>query len=324
MKAATGMAIEAIDVMRRYIARETIGIRASKRHAIGARWLAALGLFLLVGMQSSANGATVQRRYYAHEAAEDSHGVIVPWYHGQNGLVDLRVRVAAEFLKRYPWVGNDQSVMAGPHWVFNARVDLDGSGKITILPATNFMNGNLGQRFKYITESLPRYYRYTGDAAALGYLKIAADFMLNDYMTPADHHWPRFPISVPLRGKPYGSAEPGGYIQLDLSAGIGLGFIRAYQLTGEVRYLDAAKHIGDVFAAKCDRRPGAQPWGRYANPARCFWAASGPSTRRRPTTPGPAKSPAVKRSSASITSTKRAVWKTTSTAGRSPPASGPN
>jgi len=248
-----------------------------KTHAglVGLRLQRLAGFLLFViGACGSASAATRQQHYYAHEAVEDAHGVIAPWYRGQNGLVDLRVRVAAEFLKRYPWAATDRSVMAGPHWVFNARVDLDDSGKIAVLPATDGMNGNLGQRFKYITESLTRYYRYTGDPAAVGYLKIAADFMLDFYMTPPDHPWPRFPISVPLRGKPYGAAQPGGYIQLDLSAGIGLGLIRAHQFTGEARYLAAAKHIGDVFAAKCDRRPGTQPWGRYANPEQVPWARS--------------------------------------------------
>ena len=106
---------------------------------------------IVTGLAISSSGATTQKRYFAHEAVADRHGVIAPWYPGQNGLVDYRVRVAAEFLKRYPWVGTDRSVMAGPHWVFNARVDLDQGGKITVLPATDSMNGNLGQRFKYIT-----------------------------------------------------------------------------------------------------------------------------------------------------------------------------
>jgi len=200
--------------------------------------------------------------------------VIAPWYRGQNGQIDRRVRTAAEFLKRYPWVGRDKSVMAGPHYVFNARVDLDAQGTIQVLPATDAMNGNLGQRFKYITESLPRYYRYSGDPMAVGHVKIAADFYLDYCLTPADHPWPRFPISVPVKGKPYGRAEPGGYVQLDLAAGIGLGMIRAHQLTGERRYLEAARHWGDLFAARCDHRPKARPWGRYANPQDVPWGAS--------------------------------------------------
>lgn len=226
---------------------------------------------LFAGGLSPARAATTQKRYYAHEAVEDAHGVIAPWYRGQNGLVDYRVRVAAEFLKRYPWVGADRSVMAGPHWVFNARVNLDKAGNIRVLPATNNMNGNLGQRFKYITESLPRYYRYTGDPVVFGHLKIAADFLLEHYLTPDDHPWTRFPISVPVAGKPYGPAAPGGWIQLDLSAGIGLGLLRVYQMTGDQRYLAAARHIGDVFAAKCNRQPGSPPWNRYADRGEAPW-----------------------------------------------------
>jgi len=210
-------------------------------------------------------------KYFAHPTVEDQYGVIAPWYRGQNGQFDLRVRVAAEFLKRYPWVDTDKSIMAGPHYVFNARVDLGDDGTITVLPATSGMNGNLGQRFKYITESFPKYYRYCGDPIVISHLKIAADFLLGNYCTGKDHPWPEFPISVPRMGKPYGKAEPGGYIQLDLSAGIGKGMIRAYQLTADVRYLQAAKHWGDLFAEKCNYTPGARPWERYANPEVVRW-----------------------------------------------------
>ena len=216
-------------------------------------------------------GAERQAYYYAHEAVLDKHGVIAPWYRGQNGLIDLRVQVAAEFLKRYPWADTSESVMAGPHWIFNARVDMNEDGAITVLPATDMMNGNLGQRFKYITESMIRYYRYTGDPSVFGYLRIAADFLLDHYMTPSEHPWPGFPISVPMKGSPYGPSAPGGWIQLDLSAGIGLGFLRAYQMTGDRRYLEAAKHIGGVFANKCNLRPGTAPWNRYAEQGEAPW-----------------------------------------------------
>ena len=222
---------------------------------------------------SSVAAATRQEKCYAHATVEDQQGVIAPWYGGQNGQVDLRVRVSAEFLKRYPWVGSDQSVVAGPHWVFNPRVDLADDGTIHVLPASPEMNGNLGQRFKYITESLPRDYRYSGDPVVFGYLRIAADYLLEYYQTPADHAWPRFPLSVPLHGTPYGPAAAGGYIQLDLAAGIGLGMIRVHQLTGDPKYLDAARHWGEVLAEKCDRRPGVRPWDRYANPQDVAWGA---------------------------------------------------
>jgi hypothetical protein len=94
----------------------------------------------------TAQAATAQKRYFAHDAVEDSHGVIAPWHRGQNGQIDLRVRVAAEFLKRYPWVGIDGALMAGPHYIFNARVNLENDGAISVLPASDNMNGNLGQQ----------------------------------------------------------------------------------------------------------------------------------------------------------------------------------
>ena len=230
--------------------------------------IAALLLFALIADNRAADRL---KRYYAQETVEDKYGVIAPWYHGQNGVVDYRVRVAAELLKRYPWADTSQSVMAGPHWVFNARVQMHDDGTIGVLPATDSMNGNLGQRYKYVTEAMPRYYRYTGDPVVFSFVKIASDFLLDYYMTPADHPWPNFPMSVPVKGKPYGPGQPGGYIQLDLSAGIGLGLIRAYQMTGEVRYLEAAKHIGDVFAGKCNFQAGARPWNRYAETGEAPW-----------------------------------------------------
>ena len=41
------------------------------------------------------------------------------------------------------------------------------------------MNGNPWQRFKYMTESLWRYYRHSGDPITFYHAKISADFLLN-------------------------------------------------------------------------------------------------------------------------------------------------
>ena len=60
-------------------------------------------------------------------------------------------------------------------------------------------------------------------------------------------------------------------IQLDIVAEAGLGLLRAYQVTGNPRWFDAAKHWGDVLAEHCNRQPGQSPWGRYANPEAAQW-----------------------------------------------------
>ena len=83
-------------------------------------------------------------------------------------------------------------------------------------------------------------------------------------------------ISVPTSGKVYGDCQAGtndvfespeSKIQLDIVAQVGLELLRAYELTGNTRWYEAAKHWGDLLAANRNRNPKASPWGRYANNA---------------------------------------------------------
>jgi hypothetical protein len=133
------------------------------------------------------------------------------------------------------------------------------------------MNGDLGQRAAYILSGLVDYYRYTGDAAAIAHIHCTAEALLDHCLTPDNHPWPRFLISVPTRGKPYGQADPHGFIQLDITAEVGVALVRASQLTGNTRWLEAARHWGDLLAEKRNRQPGVPPWGRYANPEDVPW-----------------------------------------------------
>ena len=49
--------------------------------------------------------------------------------------------------------------------------------------------------------------------------------------------------------------------------------LRAYKLTGNPRYLQMAKHWGDVFAAKCQfAQPELSPWNRYVDPSVVGWS----------------------------------------------------
>ena len=91
-----------------------------------------------------------------------------------------------------------------------------------------------------------------------------ADHLLDHCLTPDDHPWPRFLVSCPVKGKHYGEADPHGFIQLDIVAEVGTELVRAYQLTGNTRWLDAAKHWADLLAEKRNREPGGWgPWGGW-------------------------------------------------------------
>lgn len=231
------------------------------------------GLILLTVWlaQFQAEAATAKPHYYAHDAVIDSHGVIAPWYKGLNGQCDLRVRIAAETLKRYPWTTTNTAIAAYPDYVFSGHWQINSNGVITPINPGDWGNGDIGQRSTSVLWSLVDYYRYTGDPAAIAHLTYMGDFLLDYCQTPTNHPWPNFLISVPVKGKAYGKCNTNGMIQLDISANMGQALLRAYQLTGNKRWVESAKHWGDLLAAKCNLAPNSDPWPRYANPETAPW-----------------------------------------------------
>ena len=219
--------------------------------------------------QAAAAGA--KAHYYAHDAVVDSRGVIAPWYKGLNGQCDFRVRIAAETLKRYPWTTTNTAIAAYPDYVFSGHWQITSNGIILPKNPGDWANGDIGQRSVSVLMGLVDYYRYSSDPAAIAHLTYMGDFLLDYCQTPADHPWPKFPISAPVKGKPYWTCNTNGMIQLDISANMGQALLRAYQVTGNGRWFEAAKHWGDLFAARCNLDPNTDPWPRYANPETARW-----------------------------------------------------
>jgi hypothetical protein len=211
--------------------------------------------------------------YYGHDAVLDRYGVIAPWYHQVNGQCDFRIRIAAETLKRYPWTTTQNAVAAYPDYLFTSNWAIAQDGTITPKHLGDWSNGDLGQRTTSVLKGMVDYYHYSGDPAAIAHLTYMGDYVLDYCLTAADHSWPLFPISVPIKGKPYGKADPNGMIQLDICASMGESLLKAYQVTKNQRWLDAAKHWGDLFAEKCNRNSNEEPWPRYANPESAPWKA---------------------------------------------------
>jgi hypothetical protein len=230
----------------------------------------AVALLWCRGAEQSA-AATVQPRYYAHPAVHDSHGVIAPWYRGLNGQCDWRVRIAAETLKRYPWTSRTNAIAAYPAYVFSGFWQISSNGLITPRNPGDWGNGDLSQRATSLLNGLVDYYRYSGDPAAIAHITYMADYLVDHCQTPPDHPWPGLFVSVPVKGKAFFKADPAGMIQLDLVASTGLGLLRAYQLTGNTRWLEAARRWGDLLAQRCNLDPAADPWPRYANPETAPW-----------------------------------------------------
>ncbi len=232
------------------------------------------GAVSLLTWDSLSLGAGELPKYYAHEAVLDDNGIIDPWYLGLDGQCDYRVRIAAETLKRYPWTTTSNAVAAYPHYVFSGSWKIDGKGAITPVNPGDWANGDIGQRATSLLNGLVEYYAYSGDPAAVAHLTYIGDFLVNHSVTPSTNPWPGMFVSVPMRGVPYGDANPHGMIQLDICASAGQGLLRAYKLTGNRRYLETARHWGDLLASHCDLRPGAEPWPRYANPSDSPWGGA--------------------------------------------------
>jgi Malectin domain len=231
-------------------------------------------LLLLLPVAGSA--ATTQNHYFGHKTVQDKFGVIAPWYKGQNGQFDFRVRVAAETMKRYPWVTKNQAAMAAPAYVYDGTWKINRQGKITVVPEKDWANGDLGQRAAYILRGMIDYYRYSGDPAAFAIISATANYLVDHCETSAGHGWPNMLISVPTMGVRYGNCRLGpsdvlkegeGKIQLDIVAEVGLQLVRAYEMIGNVRWYEAAKHWADLLVENRRREPEASPWGRYANNA---------------------------------------------------------
>lgn len=225
-----------------------------------------------LSLAETAHAATTLRSYYAHKTVEDEQGVIAPWSKGWNGPLDTRLRIAVEVLKRYPWVDTDKAVMAAPDFVYNSHWSIKDDGTIVIPPTNDWMCGDLGQRAWSIIQGLTAYYQYSGDPIAFVYIPLTVDYILDYAQTPADHDWPLFPISTPTRGKAYGKCDHNARTQLDLCAIVGRETLRAYKLTSNPRYLEAAKHWADVFAEKCNLDPTMPPWDRYTHPEVVGWS----------------------------------------------------
>ncbi len=249
-----------------------------------------LGTIVTFFLAEPATPETAYKHYYAHDAVLDRYGVIAPWYQGQNGQFDYRVRIAAETLKRYPWVDKNRAVAPGPEFIYNGKWSIDADGKITIGLAhvsveqsgrddaaptdTEFRNGDLGDRAAFVLRGMIDYYAYSGDPASFAIVSTTANYLVDHCQTAADHPWPKFLISVPDMGVRYRDCRLGpsdaqidknGKMQLDFVAEVGIQLIRAYELEGNPRWYQAAKHWGDLLAERRRHDPAQSPWGRYAD-----------------------------------------------------------
>lgn len=212
----------------------------------------------------------LEARYFAHAPVEDPQGVIAPWYTGQNGQLDQRVKITIDTLKRYPWAL--ESSPAVPYYIPNGHASVSIDGKITVGEETNPGNGDLVTRGYWALASWMEYYSYSGDLFALAHAQMIVDHLLKNCLTPESHSWPGMVISIPFGGIPYGKCSVKGQIQLDAAGMTGYWFLKYYQMKPQAELLTLLKNWGELFAKNVNKNLKEAPWGRFADPDKDpFW-----------------------------------------------------
>ena len=176
-----------------------------------------------------------------------------------------------ETLKRYPWSRPPASVVAAPHLFLMDTGTSHRKERSPLIPKPPIGITGPGTAVGLVVAGIYGLLPLHSNTAALGIVTIAADYLLDYCQTPDTHPWPRFLISAPTKGKAYSKASVHGFIQLDIAAWVGSGFVAAYKLTGNPRYWEAACHWADELAAHCDLHEGKSRLPRYANSEDAPW-----------------------------------------------------
>jgi hypothetical protein len=100
----------------------------------------------------------------------------------------------------------------------------------------------------YLIEAFLDYYNYTGDEEGIRRARQLADWTI-EHSTPADWKWPYLPWSTFSEGKP-GGLEDKDNLQPDKVGYAGLSYTRLYEVTGDAKYLEAARHAADTLVAQ--------------------------------------------------------------------------
>ncbi len=111
-----------------------------------------------------------------------------------------------------------------------------------------------GDQFAMILSSWALYYQYTGDPEVLADMRNQADTYLANGLSAANAEWPNFPY--PCNTSKLLAVYDGDLVagknctQPDKAGSFGAELVTLYKITGERRYLEAARNIADTLAAK--------------------------------------------------------------------------
>jgi len=219
-----------------------------------------LALCLLAGTAALVG----QDQLASHKVILDPQGKLLSWVQPQQKAYDRVMRLAWDFLlHKVPTESNGLKA-------FYSYCCLDPNS----LRGSAWPHNPAGLYAMLVDSALP-YYAYSGNRAVVDLVAGVLDYQLAHGTTPPDWMWGSVPFAsadhgatqyrgahdflydkkTPGRGDGYGVIEP------DKVGELGYGYLRFYELTGEVRYRRAALACADALARHV--RPGdaeRSPW----------------------------------------------------------------
>jgi hypothetical protein len=210
--------------------------------------LALVGPALLAGpwKLSARDGVNAQLPW--HQPALDAQGRLLAWYEPEKNLgYDQVLRLGWDFIEHK--VPNDSRHRTGLKvYLINSVFDEQ------TLQGSNWQH-NPAMVYGSFVDSLVAWYPYSGDEEAIRVLREMLDYQLAHGTTPADWEWPGVPFATSCDDEPdYGRCiqdmphEFYGGIETDKVGELGTGYALFYELSGERKYLDAARRCGEALA----------------------------------------------------------------------------
>lgn len=206
----------------------------------------ALALVLAAGPPAEDPGPRLQ----FHDIRTGPDGLIRPWSDEDPAhAFDRVVRLVWSFWRARPRCPNGVPYVL-QHQVWKPEHDPRGLG---------------GDQISMALSSWNLLHQYLGDHAVVEDMRRLADHWIASGLSPADAAWPNlpFPYNNDVHSGRYeGDMVAGkGFLQPDKAGSFGAELVTLYEITGERRYLDAARGIADTLAARV--RPGdagRSPW----------------------------------------------------------------
>lgn len=174
-----------------------------------------------------------------HGVRRDVAGALLPWFSDDPGVsYDHVIRLTWQFWHRMRRCDNGVPYYL-QHQVWK--------------PGEDDPRGLGGDQISMALSSWNLLHAYTGDEDVVADMRLMADYWLAHGLSPSTSAWAGMPFPYNLRihsGRYDGDMRAGpGVLQPDKAGSFGAELLTLYQITGDGRYLDAARHIAQTLAS---------------------------------------------------------------------------